>query len=56
MERFFGTLKTESFYQESALSVAVLTEVIDDDIHGYHHERMSLNLKKAEPCRLQNSA
>ena len=49
VERFFGTLKTESFYQEGALSVAALTEVIDDDIHDYNHERMSLNLKKLSP-------
>ncbi|WP_373707105.1 IS3 family transposase, partial [Neisseria dentiae] len=43
------TLKTESFYQEGALSVAELTEVIDDYIHYYNHERISLNLKKLSP-------
>ncbi|ATD65586.1 hypothetical protein CGZ65_11230 [Neisseria weixii] len=40
MERFFGTLKTEGFYQEGALSVAELTVVIDDYIHYYNHERI----------------
>ncbi len=49
MESFFGTLKTESFYQEGVLSVAELTEVIDDYIHYYNHERISLNLKKLSP-------
>ncbi|WP_373777691.1 transposase, partial [Neisseria dentiae] len=49
MESFFGTLKTESFYQEGALSVAELAEVIDDYIHYYNHERISLNLKKLSP-------
>nr|WP_245242710.1 IS3 family transposase [Neisseria yangbaofengii] len=49
MERFFGTLKEESFYQEGALSVAELTEVIDDYIRYYNHERISLNLKKLSP-------
>ncbi len=29
--------------------MAKLTEVIDDDIHDYNHERMSLNLKKLSP-------
>ena len=56
MARFFGTLKEESFYQEGALSVAELTGVIDDYIHYYNHERISLNLKKAESCGLQNPA
>ncbi|WP_373707121.1 IS3 family transposase, partial [Neisseria dentiae] len=41
--------KTESFYQEGVLSVAELTEVIDDYIHYYNHERISLNLKKLSP-------
>ncbi|WP_416192206.1 IS3 family transposase [Neisseria sp. CCUG12390] len=36
MERFFGTLKEESFHQEGALSVAELTQVIDDYIHYYN--------------------
>ncbi|WP_165011143.1 IS3 family transposase, partial [Neisseria yangbaofengii] len=49
MERFFGTLKEESFYQEGALSVAELTEVIDDYIRYYNHKRISLNLKKLSP-------
>lgn len=52
MECFFGTLKTESFYKEGALSVAELATVIDDDIHYYNHER----IKKAESCRLQHPA
>ncbi|MBF0804753.1 MULTISPECIES: IS3 family transposase [Neisseria] len=30
--------------------------VIDDYIHYYNHERISLNLKKAGFCRLQNPA
>ncbi|ATD65678.1 hypothetical protein CGZ65_11170 [Neisseria weixii] len=50
MARFFGTLKEESFYQEGALSVAELTGVIDDYIHYYNHERISLNLKKLSPA------
>ncbi len=41
MERFFGTLK-ESFYQEGALSVAELTEVIDDYIHYYSELKLKL--------------
>lgn len=49
MERFFGTLKVESFYREGKLSVAELTKVIDDYIHYYNHERISLNLKKLSP-------
>ena len=49
MEHFFGTLKEESFYQEGALSAAELTRVIDDYIHYYNHERISLNLKKLSP-------
>ena len=49
MERFFGTLKAESFYEEGALSVAELTSVIDDYIYYYNHERISLNLKKLSP-------
>ncbi|WP_373566641.1 IS3 family transposase [Neisseria dentiae] len=53
MESFFTTLKTESFYQEGALSVAELAAVTDDYIHYYNHERISLNLKKPNPvgCR-----
>lgn len=49
MECFFGTLKEECFYREGALSVAELTGVIDDYIHYYNHERISLNLKKLSP-------
>lgn len=49
MESFFGTLKVESFYREGALSVAELMSVIDDYIHYYNHERISLNLKKLSP-------
>ncbi|UOO83912.1 IS3 family transposase [Neisseria dumasiana] len=49
MESFFGTLKTESFYEEGGLSVAELTTVINDYIHYYNHERISLNLKKLSP-------
>ncbi|WP_373700793.1 integrase core domain-containing protein [Neisseria dentiae] len=45
-ESFFGTLKTESFYKEGVLSVAELATVIDDYIHYYNYERISLNLKK----------
>ncbi|UOO83601.1 IS3 family transposase [Neisseria dumasiana] len=52
MESFFGTLKTESFHEEGTLSVAELTTVINDYIHYYNHERISLNLKKLRP--LQN--
>lgn len=48
-ECFFGTLKEESFYREGMLSVAELTGVIDDYIHYYNHERISLNLKKLGP-------
>ena len=45
MESFFGTLKTESFYKEGALSLTELTTVINDYIHYYNHERISLSLK-----------
>ncbi|WP_371871510.1 IS3 family transposase [Neisseria lisongii] len=43
---FFGTLKSESFYREGTLSMAELTTVIDDYIHYYNHDWMSLNFKR----------
>ncbi|WP_197273128.1 IS3 family transposase [Neisseria sp. 74A18] len=49
IESFFGTLKTESFYEEGVLSVTELTTVINDYIHYYNHKRISLNLKKLSP-------
>ena len=42
-------MKTKSFYEDGALSVAELTRVINNDIHDYNHERMSFNLNKPDP-------
>lgn len=48
-------MKTKSFYEDAALSAAELTRVINNDIHDYNHERMSLNSNKPDPviCRVR---
>ncbi|MDQ4657305.1 IS3-like element ISKpn1 family transposase, partial [Klebsiella pneumoniae] len=49
MENFFGTLKSECFYLREFRSVSALRKAVEDYIHYYNNERISLKLKGLSP-------
>ncbi|AZN37612.1 IS3 family transposase [Iodobacter ciconiae] len=51
MESFFGTLKSEFFYQEKFTSIEQLEQGIVDYIHYYNHDRIKLKLKGLSPVQ-----
>ncbi len=54
MENFFGTLKSECFYLREFRSVSALRKAVEDYIHYYNNERISLKLKGLESGRVPN--
>lgn len=49
VESFFGTLKSECFYLQEFRSIAELREAVNEYIHYYNNERISLKLKGLSP-------
>ncbi len=54
MENFFGTLKSECFYLREFRSVSALRKAVEDYIHYYNNERISLRIKRPESGRVPN--
>lgn len=55
-ESFFSTLKSECFYLERYGSINELKADIDEYIHYYNHERISLRLKGLSPVEYRTQA
>jgi transposase InsO family protein len=53
MERFFGTLKSEFFYLEHFDTVEQLEAGLDEYIHYYNHERISMKLNGLSPVQFR---
>jgi transposase InsO family protein len=53
MERFFGTLKSEFFYLERFDTVEQLEAGLDEYIHYYNHERISMKLNGLSPVQFR---
>ena len=51
MESFFATLKTEFFYPSTFKSTNDLQKGLDDYIHYYNHDRITLKLKGLSPVQ-----
>ena len=49
MESFFGTLKTEMFYQKAFESIGELEQDIREYIRYYNYDRIKLKLKGLSP-------
>lgn len=56
MENFFGTLKSECFYLREFRSVSALRKAVEDYIHYYNNERISLKLKGLSPVEYPTQA
>ena len=56
MENFFGRLKVEMFYGEQFESVDDFILALDNYIHYYNNERISLNLKGMSPVQYRTHA
>ena len=56
MENFFGRLKVEMFYGEQFESVDDFILALDNYIHYYNHERISLKLKGMSPVQYRTHA
>jgi putative transposase len=55
-ESFFSTLKAECFYLKSYNNIKDLKQDIDEYIHYYNHERISLRLKGLSPVEYRTQA
>ena len=53
MENFFGRLKVEMYYGENFESPRGFIEKLEEYIHYYNHERISLNLKGMSPVQFR---
>jgi transposase InsO family protein len=53
MERFFDTLKSEFFYLERFDTVEQLEAGLDEYIHYYNHERISMKLNGLSPVQFR---
>ena len=51
MENFFGRLKVEMFYGEKFESPGRFIEKLEEYIHYYNNERISLKLKGMSPVQ-----
>ena len=51
VENFFGTLKSELFYLKKYKSIQELKTDIDEYIHYYNNDRISLALKGMSPMK-----
>ncbi|SQC15002.1 transposase [Klebsiella pneumoniae] len=56
MENFFGTLKSECFNLREFRSVSALRKAVEDYIHYYNNERISLKLKGLSPVEYRTQA
>jgi len=56
IENFFGTLKSECFYLSKFSSVSELRKAIEEYIHYYNNERISLKLKGLSPVEYRTQA
>jgi len=56
IENFFGTLKSECFYPGQFCSIEELKPAIQDYIHYYNNERISLKLKGLSPVEYRTQA
>ncbi|UAY94532.1 IS3 family transposase [Dickeya dadantii] len=56
IENFFGTLKSECFYPGQFCSIEELKQAIQDYIHYYNNERISLKLKGLSPVEYRTQA
>lgn len=56
MENFFGHLKEEMFYRQEFIDVDGLMAEIEDYIHWYNHERISLTLQCLSPMEYRAQA
>lgn len=56
MENFFGTLKSECFYLNRFSDLNELRKAIEDYIHYYNNERISLKLKGLSPVEYRTQA
>ncbi len=56
MENFFGTLKSECFYLSRFGSISELRKAIEEYIHYYNNERISLKLKGLSPIEYRAQA
>ena len=56
MEGFFGTLKSELFYLERFETIEQLQVGLEDYIHYYNHERISLKLNGLSPVQFRTQA
>ncbi|AVF37034.1 transposase [Rahnella sikkimica] len=56
MENFFGTLKSEYFYLSQFSSINELRKGIEEYIHYYNNERISLKLKGLSPVEYRTQA
>ncbi len=54
--KFFGTLKSECFYLREFRSVSALRKAVEDYIHYYNNERISLKLKGLSPVEYRTQA
>lgn len=55
-ESFFSTLKSVCFYLMKYNSINELKQGIDEYIHYYNHERISLSLKGLSPVEYRTQA
>ena len=51
MENFFGRLKVEMYYGEKFESLSGFIEKLEEYIHYYNNERISLKLKGMSPVQ-----
>ncbi len=51
MENFFGRLKVEMYYGEKFESPRGFIEMLEEYIHYYNNERISLKLKGMSPVQ-----
>lgn len=56
MESFFGTLKSEFFHLEQFKTIEELQVGLEEYIHYYNHERLSLKLKGLSPVQFRTQA
>ena len=56
MENFFGTLKSGVFIWGSSEGVSALRKAVEDYIHYYNNERISLKLKGLSPVEYRTQA
>ena len=56
MESFFGTLKSEFYYQQKFDSIEQLKEGIDEYIRYYNHDRIKLKLNGMSPVEFRTQS